>query len=288
VTSRVTLVTTVAGRHDHLLRQRAGLRSGVRAPDEHVIVAMGDPDIRGLVKNEDGCVVLEMDAATPLPLGRARNLGAAEARRHGADVLVFLDVDCIPSAQLIDRYAALAETAEHGGGLLCGQVSYLPPGFTDHGNADALEQNGVPHPARPVPRRHDVVRTVDYDLFWSLSFAIRTSAWQRVGGFCEAYTGYGGEDTDFGQCARVAGLPMHWVGGATAYHQHHRVSDPPIEHLDDILRNAQTFAGRWGRWPMLGWLEAFESRGLVVFDRAAGTWRRAAAERTQPGGQLSI
>ena len=124
-------------------------------------------------------------------------------------------------------------------------------------------------------REHDVVRADDYDLFWSLSFAISASAWVQVGGFCEDYTGYGGEDTDFGQCAKAAGLAMHWVGGATAYHQHHPVSDPPIEHLDDILRNARTFATRWGRWPMRGWLEAFERQGLVIFDREEDTWRRA-------------
>lgn len=97
----------------------------------------------------------------------------------------------------------------------------------------------------------------------------------RSGGFHEAYVGYGGEDTDFGQCAKTAGLDMHWVGGATAYHQHHPVSDPPVEHLADILRNGQIFADRWGRWPMRGWLEAFELEGLVTFDDATGTWRQA-------------
>jgi hypothetical protein len=274
VTSRVAVITTVAGRHDHLVRQRVGLRGGVRVPDIHVIVAMGDPDIRALVEDDANCFVVEVAATTTLPLAQARNLGAAEAQRHGSDTLVFLDVDCVPSAGLIDRYAALADADDYRRSLLCGQVCYLPAGFTAHQDVRMLERYGVPHPARPVLPQYDVVPTDDYDLFWSLSFAVSAAAWEHVGGFCEAYTGYGGEDTDFGQCAKAAGLPMYWVGGATAYHQHHPMSDPPVEHLEDILRNAHIFAGRWGRWPMRGWLEAFEHQGLVIFDPAVGTWRR--------------
>jgi N-acetylglucosaminyl-diphospho-decaprenol L-rhamnosyltransferase len=68
---------------------------------------------------------------------------------------------------------------------------------------------------------------------------------------------------DFGQRARAAGLDLHWVGGADAFHQHHPVSDPPVEHLDDILRNGAHFAARWGWWPMEGWLRAFAERGLI-------------------------
>jgi GT2 family glycosyltransferase len=288
VTSRVAVITTVAGRHEHLLRQREGLRRSGRLPDEHVVVSMGDPAIRGLLEDEGACVVVDLEAAPTLPLARARNLGATEARRRGADVLVFLDVDCIPSAQLVGRYLAVADTGACRESLLCGQVNYLSADFAAHGCASSLERYSIPHPARPDLDPHDVVPTDDYDLFWSLSFAVSGSAWEQVGGFCEAYTGYGGEDTDFAQCAKAAGVAMHWVGGATAYHQFHPVSDPPVEHLADILRNAHTFAQRWGRWPMLGWLEAFERQGLVAFDQANNTWQLnveppATAVRPSPG-----
>ena len=49
------------------------------------------------------------------------------------------------------------------------------------------------------------------------------------------------------------------------------MSRPPVEHVDDIVRNAEIFRRRWGATPMLGWLEAFEERGLVERD-AAGRW----------------
>ena len=41
------------------------------------------------------------------------------------------------------------------------------------------------------------------------------------------------------------------------------MSRPPVEHVDDIVRNAEVYRRRWGVTPMLGWLEAFEERGLV-------------------------
>jgi GT2 family glycosyltransferase len=99
-----------------------------------------------------------------------------------------------------------------------------------------------------------------------LSFAVPVPAWQHHGGFCEDYVGYGGEDTDFAATAHRAGVTMWWVGGADTYHQHHRTADPPIEHVDDIIRNATIFHQRWGRWPMRDWLEDFRKTGLAHID----------------------
>jgi hypothetical protein len=64
---------------------------------------------------------------------------------------------------------------------------------------------------------------------------------------------------------------MWWVGGADSYHQHHPSTEPPVEHLEDILRNATIFYQRWGRWPMQGWLDQFRKAGLTHLD-ANGYW----------------
>ena len=97
--------------------------------------------------------------------------------------------------------------------------------------------------------------------------------WRELGGFCEQYIGYGAEDTDFGQVAASRGIALTWVGGAWAYHQYHPSSDPPVQHLTDIVRNAAIFHRRWGWWPMTGWLREFERRGLIVFEVRTQTWR---------------
>ncbi|RKQ93286.1 GT2 family glycosyltransferase [Solirubrobacter pauli] len=260
---RTAVITLVAGRHDHLRRQRAALDPGVH----HVVVAMGEGEVeRCRAVLGDRSDVIGVDA-TPagLPLARARNAGAEHALEHGAELLVFLDVDCIPSATLLPRYRDAAATTDAA--LLCGPVGYLPPGAD--GDLHALAQ---PHPARPVPAEDELVPGGDHALFWTLSFAVTAGTWRRIGGFCEAYVGYGGEDTDFGQLAARAGVELVWVGGAWAYHQHHETQSPPVQHLADIVRNGGLFRDRWGWWPMGGWLQAFAERGLVRHDAATDRW----------------
>jgi GT2 family glycosyltransferase len=162
--------------------------------------------------------------------------------------------------------------------LLSGPVSYLDrPGPGGYRATDLAAAQ--PHPARPAPAAGDLLQAEDLRLFWSLSFALDASTWTLVGGFDESYDGYGGEDTDFGQRASVAGVPLWWVGGALAYHQWHPVSDPPVEHVEDIVRNANRFRQRWGWFPMEGWLNAFAARGLARPDPNDGTWHVVARRR---------
>ena len=264
---RTAVVTVVHGRHGHLRQQIRGLGRSSARPDAHVVVALGDPHIGDIVRSTGStAAVLDCPAGSRLPLGAARNRGAEAALDDGAELLVFLDVDCIPSAGLLQRYHTVANAADHRDALLCGPVTYLPPPGSCGYDLSALDQWIDPHPARPSPPDDTTVPATDYSLFWSLSFALTAKTWHAIGGFCEEYEGYGGEDTDFGRKAAARGVPMLWVGGAHAFHQHHHVSDPPVQHLNDIVRNSLVFHRRWGQWPMQGWLKAFESNGLIERD----------------------
>lgn len=259
---KIAVITVVADRHDHLTAQIEGLaRSSLKAC-KHVVVSMGDDGIRGVVDAADSdAEVMYLDRTErSLPLARARNLGAGTALERGADLLVFLDVDCTPGEHMLTRYAAA--TDRHDGTLLCGPVTYLPPSESGW-SAEQLRSATDPHPARPNPDDGAVIVGTDYDLFWSLSFAVTPSTWRTIGGFHEGYHGYGGEDTDFAAVAQASGIGVRWVGGAHAYHLHHPVSSPPVEHLVDIVRNSTVFHRRWNRWPMTGWLDEFERRGLI-------------------------
>lgn len=261
------MITTAHGRAGHLSRQVDGIGRSVELPDMHVIVAIDDPAVSDVVaaSGNTADVVHCQSGSGPLPLASARNIGALTALDLGAELLVFLDVDCIPGRNMLGRYHKAVVEPEHHDALLCGPVTYLaPPGA--EGYPETLEGLINPHPARPAPPDGEVVASTDYELFWSLSFALTALTWQRIGGFCERYRGYGAEDTDFAQTARAAGVPMRWVGGAHAFHQFHPVSDPPVEHLHDIVRNATIFHRRWGWWPMPNWLNAFEQRGLITRD----------------------
>lgn len=301
MTSRTVAVLTLAHRrHDHLRGQVAGLATGERLPDVHVVAAMDDPDIAAVAReawlaaparedgvNPDGVelVVVELPAdGRGLPLAEARNLAAMAATSRGADDLVFLDVDCIPGPGTVATYAeqlAAPHTPDvRRPAVLCGDVAYLPPlpdgqdGWADpRGGGLARLLEAGEHRADRV-RLAPGERRVEPDLtrFWSLSFALTAADFWAAGGFCPDYVGYGGEDTDFAQAVGARGGSLSWVGGATAYHQHHASASPPLQHLDAVVRNAGVFHDRWGWWPMEGWLEGFRERGLAELDDA-GRWQ---------------
>jgi GT2 family glycosyltransferase len=258
---RPAVITPVAGRRAHLRMQQQGLRRNDH-PAKRVVVALGEEPTDQLTDQlTDQDILVRVSVAGRLPLARARNEGARAAIDAGADLLIFLDVDCVPAPQLISRYV---DAADHlPGDLLCGPVHYLNPAGPQGYDLDALPPLPLGHPARPVPKDDQLLTGGDHALFWSLSFAVTETQWTRIGGFDERYEGYGGEDTDFGQRAKLNGVGLTWVGGAWAFHQHHPTQDPPVQHLDDILRNAELFHERWGWWPMRGWLDEFRRLGLI-------------------------
>ncbi|WP_235509513.1 glycosyltransferase family 2 protein [Terrabacter sp. Soil811] len=280
----MAVVTIVHGRHTHLARQLWGLRRQTRLPDLQVVVAMDDPEVEQLARSQAGPWDVRVESLPRregrLPLAAARNLGVAVASRAGAEQVMLLDVDCIPSPGLVERYAAvLGDERRRSPGpdvaplVLAGEVAYLPPAPAGRDYRDLdLAALASPHPARPTLASDEVRPAEDLRLFWSLSFALTVRSWNAVGGFDEAYVGYGGEDTDFGQRLGASGGRLLWVGGAAAHHQHHPTSSPPVQHVHDVVANANRFARRWGWWPMEGWLDAFATLGLARRD-PDGTWQ---------------
>jgi GT2 family glycosyltransferase len=266
----VSVLTLAHGREAHLANLVAGLARAHGLPDELVIAAMQDeaydlPSTPFPVRQ----VVL---AGGGIPLAAARN---AAAHAAGGDLLVFLDVDCIPHPDLVRDYVRGAERHE---GVLMGEVAYLPKGAATGGiDYPRFDRVGVRHSERPGPPDRGVRPCADYRCFWSLNFALSQQAFERVGGFDERFTGYGGEDTDFGRMVAAAGLPLWWVKGAKAYHQHHPHHMPPVHHLDSVLANAATFARKWGEPTMQHWLRAFVLMGLA--ERTSTGWRK----RREPG-----
>ena len=266
-----TAVLTVASsaRREHLERQR------------RILTEVADDVVRVEAWLDEAAPTGIPDAGThtlhvpPGPrgfqVGEGRDRAAEAAIAAGADLLVFLDVDCLPGPGLLSAYRAAADA--YPDALLAGAVTYLASVQRPETAAD-LPFLSRPHRARPALPEGETRAATDaeYDLFWSLSFAVTPAAWARIGGFHPGYEGYGAEDTDLAWTARQRGVEMRWVGGADAYHQWHPVSSPPWQHLDDILRNGATFHARWGVWPMGGWLEAFAAAGAI--ERRGDAWVR--------------
>ena len=265
----ISVCTIVAGRREHLANQARGLAASEVIADEWVVVGMNEtptvPDIAA-GRAAQAVVTTRVDVEDRLPLAEARNAAAEWAR---GDVLVFLDVDCIPHPAML---SAFLQTLEQDDRLWMGDVRYLPRGAAD-GKWDfgSLQSVSVEHPllptldGRPLP-------TDRYEGFWSLCFACTPQTWRQIGGFDTDYGGYGGEDTDFAFSARKAGVPFGHCP-AMAFHQHHTVCKPPLNHFDSIVRNARRFRKKWGLWPMESWLRQFAERGLLRYDETSDDWQ---------------
>jgi GT2 family glycosyltransferase len=267
----ISVLTLVRNRADHLAQLIEGLRRSDCRPDELIIVDMNSEPAVAVRDLPFVSRIIRLPSKV-LQLAAARNAAAAAAT---GDQLLFLDVDCIAMRGLVATMTA--NLIEHDA-LICAEVRYLGPADAraDWEEADLLKHSGG-HPARRFPAAG--VREIDNPgLFWSLVFGIRRARFDALGGFDERFQGYGAEDTDFGFRARDAQLPVLFMGGPGAFHQHHASFDPPLQHFQDIVRNAQLFHEKWGIWPMEGWLGAFAKRGLVEWNHACLMVKRRPSE----------
>jgi GT2 family glycosyltransferase len=252
----ISVLTLVRNREPHLEQLMEGLRRSTVRPDELIIVDMSDRPLPSQL--EAFPVKVDRLVTNGLPLATARNRAASLARYNQ---LVFLDVDCIPMRDCLGRLSAALQDEER---LLCADVRYLGPDVARGiwSEAELLER-GQAHPQRSFPNA-GLRREQNPGLFWSLAFAIRRETFSRLLGFDERFVGYGAEDTDFGFRTAAADVPLYFVGGAVACHQHHDSHEPPVQHLRDIVQNARLFHAHWGQWPMQGWLDRFASMGLIA------------------------
>ncbi|MDF1728725.1 MAG: glycosyltransferase, partial [Sulfitobacter sp.] len=255
----ISVLTIARGREAHLANLVRGLAGQSVRPTELIIGVMQDQRYSNLPHAPFPIRQFLVPEGESLPLAQARS-AAAEAAQ--SERLIFLDVDCIPGPDLVADYVrALDDT---GDGLVMGEVLYLPDGATDAGLDFArFDREGVRHCDRAGPPESGQRLCNDYRCFWSLSFAMTRECWDRSGGFDPRYTGYGGEDTDFGRTLDALDIPIWWTKGARVYHQYHPHAMPPVHHLRSVVRNAELFGEKWGHRTMEHWLYAFRLMGLI-------------------------
>ncbi|PHI21644.1 glycosyl transferase family A [Lewinellaceae bacterium SD302] len=292
----ISVLTLVQDRRDHLANLVAGVLKSNVWPKELIVVHMGEPawDVASAAYSQVGVVGVDYQKpARPDTVGRGSNaqsaggkfvkgpmtlslrqvelpgnkghLPLAKARNRAATLakgkqMIFLDVDCIIHPDYLEEMSAAISKTD---GLVMSDVHYLASGINDSGwTFEKFEASAIPHPRRPYLELGDLNRSDKYYLFWSLSFGCTKKVFARIGGFDARFTGFGGEDTDFALSARQAGVPFY-LCGAIAYHQYHATISPPLNHLENIIENANIYKQKWGKWPMENWLRAFQKGGFV-------------------------
>jgi GT2 family glycosyltransferase len=178
-------------------------------------------------------------------LARARNRGAAAA---SGEILVFLDCDMVPARETIAAHARWHHRCRYAATI----------GFRRHVEMDDLDAAAIGlavredrldrlFDGRPQDRpewiedhmaRFDELRAANDDIFRVVTggnLAIRAEQFERSGGFDESFDRWGGEDTEFGYRAFVAGTVLVPERAALCWHQGegHVPSESELRSLED-------------------------------------------------------
>lgn len=159
-------------------------------------------------------------------LARARNAGARAAAH---DILVFLDGDMIPEAEMLAAHARWHETVSDA--LTLGFRRYVSVRGIGAGEVrnrrGSLEELFRGRPSDPHWIEGHLARTDELtapreDLFRVITganFAVGRAFFEEVGGFDESFARWGGEDTEFAYRAQVRGGLLVPVRAAANWHQ---------------------------------------------------------------------
>jgi glycosyltransferase involved in cell wall biosynthesis/polysaccharide pyruvyl transferase WcaK-like protein len=247
----IAVVIPVFNRAESLVRTLAGLAA--QTHDEFAVVVVDDGS------SEDIGAALEQ---AELPLSpqllrqerdgfgahRARNLGAAATE---ADVVLFVDADCIPHPDLVARHLFWHERASNV--VVAGTRTHLDASDLDletirSGSLTTSEIGGhaiAPEDWRRLFYRRNKQLTMGDSAFRagvSSNLSMPKAAFEEVGGFSTAFQGWGGEDTELSWRLWNSGMFIVPDNHAVIYHQ--TQTDPLGEEgRDDARRRSVALVG---------------------------------------------
>ena len=184
----------------HLARALPALAAALPAGAEVLVVDDGSRDDTSAVASRSGARVLRHEA--PRGPAAARNHGAREAL---GDILLFLDADCLPHLDTVQRLMAAFDDAT---------VDAAFGSYDDHPEARtwvSLYKNLAHH---FVHQRSPPEATT----FWAGCGAIRRDVFKAMAGFDEAYLRPAIEDVELGYRLRAAGHRIRLVREAQVTH----------------------------------------------------------------------
>lgn len=200
----------------------------------------------------------------------------SEARNAGANIsggkyLVFIDAGIAVCSTFVSEYHRILVNNENS--FVVGYVA----GFDDHDkykqaiidNFNAADVDGTIQVLlnfNAYDRRESVYQSMGDDLSkwpapwvigWSCNIGISKDAYQRIGGFDEAYTTYGGEDADFAINAFVHHIRFILDRSAIAVHYPHEKNKNTVsteEAKKYTLRKRKYMFNKYGLSSIRTWI----------------------------------
>lgn len=244
----ISVITIVKNRIPQFYSLLKSLEASERKPKELVVVWMTSPSNHSLVQSEYFPIKHRFATSDTLPIAKARNKGAAAC---SASTLLFLDVDCIIHPQLLSQIGSKICRGTTLGSVIT-ELKAIPEYASYH------EVSRLPE-SRKV--RHNGVNHQQQG-FQSSLFAVCREDFDYVEGFDESYSGFGIGDIDFStRCNRAC--ITHRLLPVTTYKQYRNCRTCPLNHLLDIVCNANLYKKKWGYYPKTEWLSTFMARGFV-------------------------
>lgn len=241
-----SIVTIVKRRTQQLSNLISSLERSAIQPKEMVIVWMAPPSDESLLSSEQFPIVHRFAASDELPIPKARNRGFDTCK---TDKFIYLDVDCIcPENLLGDMVKALAV-----GKVVTANLSQLEQ------KVDSIDERYLQSLVAPNVTAAEKVPFINFD---TNIFGITRKDYERVGGFDLDYNGFGIGDLDFAARCSKAGLYLLNTG-RYVYKQFHAHYNPPVNHLCDIVANAEIFKQKWGAYPTCEMFSQFAELGLI-------------------------
>ena len=140
--------------------------------------------------------------AQPLCAAAARNLGIRQAQ---GQILVFLDADCVPSHDWLDKLMSFYDKKQVD--IVAGGVAF--PANAYWTLADNIS-NFYSYLSSALPGERQFLL--------SLNLSMKKSVLEKVGGFDESFPGAAGEDSDLTIRIRLAGYHLRFEPSAFVYH----------------------------------------------------------------------
>ena len=237
----------------HRTRQLSNLLSSIERssvlPKEVVIVWMTSPSDESLLSSEHFDIQHCFTTHSELPIAKARNRGFEAS---STSKIIYLDVDCFCPATLLQEMTATLAT----GRVITANITDLPC------KAEEVSSNVLKDLAAIPVKAPQELPFVHFD---ATAFAITREDFGQLGGFDTDYDGYGFSDVDFAMRCSQAGLTLINTG-RHIFKQFHMHFDPPLNHLCDLVANAELFKQKWSCYPLCDYFEKFAELGYVNAD----------------------